>query len=136
MVDGVNGYVIDLQTNALGFITDPNFYGADYVAQLDTFFIFNYPDTNLWYISVSNADYTLLTTTGGFDPLDIAAKSGSADPIIALATTHKESWLIGNLTCEIWIGSGAADYRDWETDRKSTRLNSSHEIPSRMPSSA
>ena len=28
------------------------------------------------------------------------------------------------------------DYRDWETDRKSTRLNSSHEIPSRMPSSA
>ena len=30
----------------------------------------------------------------------------------------------------------ANDYRDWETDRKSTRLNSSHEIPSRMPSSA
>ena len=29
-----------------------------------------------------------------------------------------------------------AEYRDWETDRKSTRLNSSHEIPSRMPSSA
>ena len=29
-----------------------------------------------------------------------------------------------------------APYRDWETDRKSTRLNSSHEIPSRMPSSA
>ena len=29
-----------------------------------------------------------------------------------------------------------AAYRDWETDRKSTRLNSSHEIPSRMPSSA
>ena len=29
-----------------------------------------------------------------------------------------------------------AQYRDWETDRKSTRLNSSHEIPSRMPSSA
>ena len=30
----------------------------------------------------------------------------------------------------------APGYRDWETDRKSTRLNSSHEIPSRMPSSA
>ena len=30
--------------------------------------------------------------------------------------------------------SGA--YRDWETDRKSTRLNSSHEFVSRMPSSA
>ena len=27
-------------------------------------------------------------------------------------------------------------YRDWETDRKSTRLNSSHEFVYRMPSSA
>ena len=29
-----------------------------------------------------------------------------------------------------------AAYRDWETDRKSTRLNSSHITRSRMPSSA
>ena len=29
-----------------------------------------------------------------------------------------------------------AGYRDWETDRKSTRLNSSHRSLSRMPSSA
>ena len=29
-----------------------------------------------------------------------------------------------------------AKYRDWETDRKSTRLNSSHSRASRMPSSA
>ena len=31
--------------------------------------------------------------------------------------------------CGLW-------YRDWETDRKSTRLNSSHITRSRMPSSA
>ena len=31
----------------------------------------------------------------------------------------------------LWAG-----YRDWETDRKSTRLNSSHITRSRMPSSA
>ena len=46
----------------------------------------------------------------------------------------------GNTTRkELYSGllSGLAQsYRDWETDRKSTRLNSSHEIPSRMPSSA
>ena len=34
--------------------------------------------------------------------------------------------------CE-WSENG---YRDWETDRKSTRLNSSHSAKSRMPSSA
>ena len=31
---------------------------------------------------------------------------------------------------------GLGSYRDWETDRKSTRLNSSHSAKSRMPSSA
>ena len=31
---------------------------------------------------------------------------------------------------DVWL------YRDWETDRKSTRLNSSHSAKSRMPSSA
>ena len=31
---------------------------------------------------------------------------------------------------------GSLAYRDWETDRKSTRLNSSHSSKSRMPSSA
>ena len=33
-------------------------------------------------------------------------------------------------------GAGINWYRDWETDRKSTRLNSSHITRSRMPSSA
>ena len=41
---------------------------------------------------------------------------------------------------DTWIdGKGKAEevqYRDWETDRKSTRLNSSHLKLSRMPSSA
>ena len=34
------------------------------------------------------------------------------------------------------LGPIVAMYRDWETDRKSTRLNSSHRSLSRMPSSA
>ena len=37
----------------------------------------------------------------------------------------------------IWVIHNAKwHYRDWETDRKSTRLNSSHSAKSRMPSSA
>ena len=35
-----------------------------------------------------------------------------------------------------WIWNCKQRYRDWETDRKSTRLNSSHRSLSRMPSSA
>ena len=37
-----------------------------------------------------------------------------------------------NLVTDAYSGK----YRDWETDRKSTRLNSSHRSLSRMPSSA
>ena len=40
---------------------------------------------------------------------------------------------------ELWRGivtGKHGSYRDWETDRKSTRLNSSHSRASRMPSSA
>ena len=36
----------------------------------------------------------------------------------------------------ITISPHMSEYRDWETDRKSTRLNSSHSRASRMPSSA
>ena len=35
-----------------------------------------------------------------------------------------------------YLGVKHTVYRDWETDRKSTRLNSSHSGEARMPSSA
>ena len=44
---------------------------------------------------------------------------------------HKNRRTIGNELAMIRL-----HYRDWETDRKSTRLNSSHRSLSRMPSSA
>ena len=60
---------------------------------------------------------------------------GSSAPLVSngspLAFSTNAS---GGVTGRFELADGA--YRDWETDRKSTRLNSSHEIPSRMPSSA
>ena len=47
-----------------------------------------------------------------------------------------KKFLSNDLQIENLSGSGTAAYRDWETDRKSTRLNSSHRSLSRMPSSA
>ncbi len=59
---------------------------------------------------MSNVNFTLLSTTGAFDPLDVAAKSGFNDPIVGITAVHRELQLIGNLTTEIWIGTGAADF--------------------------
>ena len=50
-----------------------------------------------------------------------------------------QAWLRVELAvCEAWNRVGEISDAEMETlrDRKSTRLNSSHEIPSRMPSSA
>lgn len=193
LVDGTGGWVIDLSTNQFSLITDPSYLGADFVVYQDTFFIFNRPATNEFYISLSvpsfgmlsgtalasgtivggagytNGVYQNVPLTGGsgtgavastvtvagnvvtsviignggknyiigdvvsaaaanlggagagftytatvmqlaFDPLDIAAKSGSSDPIVGILSIHDELWLIGALTTEIWIGTGAADF--------------------------
>ena len=50
-------------------------------------------------------------------------------------TTGRQPKDIATLLREDWL-SKKTPYRDWETDRKSTRLNSSHSAKSRMPSSA
>ena len=41
-----------------------------------------------------------------------------------------------NMPIYMALAGAGAWYRDWETDRKSTRLNSSHITRARMPSSA
>ena len=50
-------------------------------------------------------------------------------------TSAKENYGFNAATGE-YVDMFDAAYRDWETDRKSTRLNSSHRSLSRMPSSA
>ena len=48
-----------------------------------------------------------------------------------------EKWMHADANDKAAVGKTIAwTYRDWETDRKSTRLNSSHRSLSRMPSSA
>ena len=110
------GYAIDLQSNLFGKIVSPNWHSADFCVYIDTFFIFNRKGTNQFFISDSMANFSLLTTisvtnpNGAFDPLDVAAKSGSGDPIVSISTTHNDLWLIGELTTEIWNGTGSADF--------------------------
>ena len=61
-------------------------------------------------------------------------RSGNARLVIVSEDASKNTQKKVNDKCNFY--NVEKHYRDWETDRKSTRLNSSHEIPSRMPSSA
>jgi hypothetical protein len=106
-VDGTaNGYVVTLSGDTWnGVISDAAFYGADRVDFVDTYFLFNRPGTAQFYVSPSN--YAFGTA---FNPLWIASKTGSTDPIQGVCVMHLEPWLIGTLTSETWFDSGASDF--------------------------
>lgn len=103
IVDGsINGYVVNLETHAFSQIIDPAFYGSDRADYLDTFFLFNRPNTNQFYCSLSNSV--------SFDGLDIAAKTGGADFIQSVIVKTSEAWPIGLFTAEVWGLVGGTDF--------------------------
>lgn len=106
LVDGtVDGYWLRLGSTVLTKIVDAAFYGATYVQYLDGYFIFNRPNTNQFYLSPPYWDGQT-----PMDPLDIASKTGGPDNIIGIAVVHRDIWLVGQLTTEVWYNAGGADF--------------------------
>ena len=70
--------------------------------------------------------------------ISIAEQDELAKPYIKLEQEYQKDLMEFGKTQEQkdLITKDYLAYRDWETDRKSTRLNSSHRSLSRMPSSA
>lgn len=104
-VDGsTHGYVVDMTTQAFSYLVDPTgtFVGSNVVKYLETFFLFNAPGTQRWYISLSD--------TVTFNALDVAAKSGYADNLATIGLRQREPWLIGTLSGEPWSLTGAPDF--------------------------
>ncbi|AOJ31421.1 packaged DNA stabilization protein [Burkholderia metallica] len=103
IVDGSTaGFIVDLANRTMTRCTDPAFYGADKVDFVDGYFVFNKPNSTQFYISKYN-DVT-------FDPLDIASKSTYSDDLVTLAVMHREIWLFGELTTEVWFNTGSSDF--------------------------
>lgn len=103
IVDGTSfGYTINLSTNVMTQCVDEAFYGADKVDFVDGYFIFNKPQSPQFYIS----RYLDIT----FDSLDIASKSTYPDNLVTHAVMHREIWLFGELTTEVWYNTGASDF--------------------------
>lgn len=103
IVDGPNGYIFTLATNAFQEITDPYFLGAITVTFDSGYFIFNKPDSQIYYLS---SLYDGLTG----DPLDFASAEGSPDNLVAVITSHQQVWLMGTNTVQIVYNSGGADF--------------------------
>ena len=103
VVDGDYGYILELLTNVFTQITYPYFTGAVTVVFLGGYFVFNRPNSSVYYIS---SIYDGLTG----DATEFAVAEGSPDALTCLAVLHNQVYLIGNRTTEIVYNSGDADF--------------------------
>ena len=98
-------------TNEFNQITDPNFPGAVTVAYLDTQFIFNEPDSQrIWSVDTinpANGDYIYPLV---FDPLFFSSADGSPDGVVAINSDHRQLWVFGTDSTEVWYNAGLANF--------------------------
>jgi hypothetical protein len=96
-------YVYTQSTNTLATITDVDFPSADVVHSIDTYFIINEPGTQNFWISATG-DGTDWTAT------DFAAKEGAPYNLVTLIPNHRDVFLFGEKTYEVWRNTGDADF--------------------------
>ncbi|NDB70506.1 MAG: hypothetical protein EB015_21365, partial [Methylocystaceae bacterium] len=97
----VYGYVYDSVTHVLTTLTT-NFYGAVGCGFLDGWFVFNQPDSQIFWVMDSTG------TT--IDPLYFASAEGSPDNLVTLIVDHREIWLFGTNSVEVWYDAGLPDF--------------------------
>ena len=96
-------YIYNESTNEFKQITDPDFPGAVTVAYLDGYFVFNEPNSQRVWVT------SLLDGTS-IDPLDFASAEGSPDGLVCVNVDHREAWLFGTDSVEVWYDAGLADF--------------------------
>jgi hypothetical protein len=87
-----------------GKIADPAFLGADRIAFIEGWLIFNQPGTRTFYTNAP-VPYTL-TFAGAF----YALKDSSSDNLVTLFENNRELWLIGEKTSEVWYNAGGVNF--------------------------
>jgi hypothetical protein len=96
-------YIYNEVTNVFAQITDPDFPGAVTVGYLDGYFVFNEPNSQRVWV-------TSLLDGLSVDPLDFASAEGSPDGLVALIVDHREAWLFGSDSVEVWYNAGNPDF--------------------------
>lgn len=100
---GANGYIYNANTDVFAQITDPDFPGATTVGFIDGYFVFNEPNSQKFWV-------TALLDGTSVDPLDFASAEGSPDDLVALIVDHREVWLFGQTSVEVWYNAGLPDF--------------------------
>jgi hypothetical protein len=97
-----DGYIYNEVTNVFVQITDPDFPGAVTVAYLDGYFVFNQPNSQLLWISE--------VLDGTSIPGDFKASEGSPDGVVGVIADHRQLWVFGTDSVEVWYNAGSVDF--------------------------
>ena len=96
-------YIYNETTNVFGPITDPDFPGAVTVGYLDGYFVFNEPNSQRVWVTALLDGYDI-------NALDFASAEGSPDGLVSINVDHREAWLFGSDSVEVWYDAGLADF--------------------------
>ncbi len=108
IVDGPAGYYYVFSSGSnvgpigtFTAITDPGFLGADKVAFIDGWWIFNQPGTQVFYTPSS-------TYSTSFSGSNFALADAQTDKLVTLMDSKEELWLMCETHTEIWYDGGGA----------------------------
>ena len=97
-----NGYIYNAATEVFAQIIDPDFPGAVTVGYLDGYFVFNEPNSQkVWVTALLDG-----TSIPGY----FASAEGSPDGLVSLIIDHREAWLFGTTSIEVWYNADAPEF--------------------------
>ena len=103
IVANPKGYIYTLEDETLVEITDEDFPGAVTVDYLDGYFTFNEPVTQKFWV-------TSLYDGTEVDALEFTSAEGNPDKVVAVKVSHRELWVFGVDSVEVYYNSGAVDF--------------------------
>ncbi len=104
IVDGVGGYLVEIETGIVTPVDDVDFpAGVTWCVYLDGYFIVGGDGSQAFYISS-------LINGGEWNGTDFASAEGDPDPLLSAIVDHRELWLGGANTFEVWFNTGNATF--------------------------
>ena len=98
-----DAFIYDESNDTFSQVTDPDFPGAVTVGYLDGYFVFNEPSSQKIWV-------TQLYDGFQVEPLDFASAEGSPDGVVGVFVDHRECWVFGTDSTEVWYDAGGADF--------------------------
>lgn len=96
-VDGTTGYTVDMSSDAFATISDPDFAASDKVTYQDGYLIFSEAGSGRFFYS----DLDAITISS-----DQQTAEAFADDLVSLISDHRDLWLFGEQTIEVWYNAG------------------------------